>query len=176
MVSLRNESVQPIVIDNYRKNWSVAGSWNAGIEEAKKNGHKHCIIANDDTILEQGTLTVLTDALDKNTIFAFPQDRGSAFAFFAVNINLMQKLGGFDESFAPAYFEDNDAYYRSKLAGYTSKFLDNVLVHHEVSQTQNHDPNNPVVPSHQFLFLQEYYIQKWGGLPGSETYLTPFNV
>lgn len=177
ITSVVGNAIFPIVIPNYESYNSVAGSWNKGLKIASDAGDSVAIIANDDTVLEEGSLDkLIATMIDTNSIFAFPKDAGSAFAFFAVDIQKMQNLGGFDERFSPAYFEDNDALYRAKLAGLNYVFCNEVVVTHEGSATQFRNPQNPVVSHERFRELQELYIAKWGGLPGSEVYITPFNV
>ena len=174
--SLGNEMIMPIVIPNYEVHNSVASSWNKGMSIALEKGFNHAIIANDDTRLVEGSLSTLIHETAHGKIFAFPRDIGSSFAFFAVNIKMMKNLGEFDERFSPAYFEDNDAIYRAKLAKLDYSFSNDVLVEHEGSATQFKNPQNPVVSHEMFRGLQDTYVQKWGGLPGSETYTTPFNA
>lgn len=174
MKSLKLQPIAPVVIPNYLINLSVAESWNVGMKDCWFEGYDKCIIANDDTTLISGSVLDLIDGLDKHTVFTFPKENESAFAFFGVNIKLMQKLGWFDTEFSPAYFEDNDAFYRAQLAGMKHKFIDSVQVFHKGSQTQFAPGEKQVVSHERFRELQYRYIQKWGGLPGEETYTVPF--
>lgn len=173
LVASIDEPIEPIVIKNYIYEYSVAKSWNLGMRRAAAKGYDYAVIANDDTTLDKGKMSMLVDRLNSKTIFSFPRKNGSAFAFFAVNIPLMQKLGGFDENFYPAYFEDNDAYYRSQLAGYSSEWVDSVEIFHKGSQTQ-FGVDGQIVSHDRFDQLRDLYVSKWGGIPGNETFTRPF--
>jgi GT2 family glycosyltransferase len=71
--------------------------------------------------------------------------------------------------------DDNDSHYRIKLAGYEAYQIGEAKINHKGSQTQNADPNKPVVTSQMFEKNREYYSRKWGGWPGDEKYIRPFN-
>jgi len=98
------------------------------------------------------------------------------FFCFGVNIpRLINACGSFDENFFPAYFEDNDMHYRMKLAGAKGYINIRAVAWHVGSATQNADPTNPNCSQEQFHNLKIYYVTKWGGMPGEETYTNPFN-
>lgn len=80
----------------------------------------------------------------------------------------------FDEGFTPAYHEDNDFHRRLKLAGFGDRIYGlNVPFLHYGSGTLTHNPRMRETWPARFAKCQEYYIQKWGGLPGSETFTVP---
>ena len=81
-------------------------------------------------------------------------------------------IGGFDEEFFPAYYEDNDYTYRMKLQGqsvYSIPFL-NPFVYASSSSSQK-DPSILT----QVPLNKQRYIDKWGGEPNKETFKKPFN-
>jgi hypothetical protein len=92
---------------------------------------------------------------------------------YATNAACISKVGYFDEGFYPAYFEDNDYHRRINLID-PDRYVGHLeALEPEVkrnSETIRRDPS-----LNQFPKSYDYYLRKWGGLPGSETYGTPFN-
>ena len=86
-------------------------------------------------------------------------------------------LGFFDESFSPAYFEDNDYHYRMKLyLGEASAIVTtDAMFYHYGSRTQNQAQSVPVVSGSRFEQNRAYYVKKWGGTPGRERFRRPFD-
>ena len=74
----------------------------------------------------------------------------------------------FDENFYPAYFEDNDFYYRitslypNRYLGKIPEFTPYICRN---SMTLALEPRLNI----RFKLNEEYYVQKWGGAPGKET-------
>jgi GT2 family glycosyltransferase len=81
-------------------------------------------------------------------------------------------VGEFDEAFEKCFFEDNDYEYRMRLAGITIRYED--ALNSEVYRNSQTIEKDPLLGG--YLSNREYYIKKWGGLPDSETYKTPFNL
>ena len=169
--SLAKEKSIQIHIPPY--NLGVAGSWNYF---AKKIGR--CIIANDDVIFDQKAIDELeTAAADHPHAIIMESDHPvGGFATFLLNDPLKWlEMGGFDEMFNPAYFEDNDARIRLSLDG-------NPSIRVKLSSWR-HDNSSTLVNSskdyqrmHKCLYNRnkKYYTDKWGGLPGEEVFTTPF--
>lgn len=81
----------------------------------------------------------------------------------------------FDEGFRPAYHEDNDYHRRLQLAGLGEKIFSVCIPYlHYGSGTLKSDPAFQATWGQKFAACQAYYQEKWGGLPGSETYEIPF--
>jgi len=81
----------------------------------------------------------------------------------------------FDESFYPAYFEDRDYFYRLKLN--QGRILEHSFLNPNKfinSGTISKDGGDPSI-NKNFYDLQNLYMRKWGGPPGSEFYTNPFN-
>lgn len=99
------------------------------------------------------------------------------FSAFAVNRLCWERVGEFDELFAPAYFEDNDYHYRMKLAGLLAIVCPPAMFYHYGSRTQNEarEDGKPIVTGTLFEMARNRYVGKWGGVPGSEAFQTPFN-
>lgn len=99
---------------------------------------------------------------------------GPDFSCFATSKKLIERIGPFDEHFIPAYFEDNDMHRRIQLAGFEAYAY--APYWHYRSVTVRTDPERArEISSGAQAKCRDYYIAKWGGLPASETFLTPFN-
>jgi hypothetical protein len=59
-----------------------------------------------------------------------------------------------------------------RLSGITIRYED--ALNAEVYRNSQTIEKDPLLGG--YLFNREYYIKKWGGLPESETYKTPFNL
>jgi GT2 family glycosyltransferase len=110
-------------------NQGVAGSWNLGIKCFPYA--KRWFIVSNDVVFEQGALGELAKARrDEITLTArFPH-----WHTFALGDEAVSQLGLFDESFFPAYFEDNDYTRRAEFVGVNIRRLE-LEVSHENSST-----------------------------------------
>ena len=157
-----------------RFNLGVAGSWNFFLKQFGS-----CIIANDDVVFARQTIQTFASAS-----LAFPEvvifegkDPVAGFSTFYVNNpGIWIEMGGFDELFNPAYFEDNDCRYRLRLAGRPVKKILLRGWRHDNSSTLAHGDED-YKRMHWCLYQRNrnYYIHKWGGLPGREINIEPFN-
>jgi hypothetical protein len=98
------------------------------------------------------------------------------YSCFAIGAEYVQRIGPFDESFDPCYFEDNDSHRRIRLAGYEAAQWTPYF--HHGSTTLTTDLERLATISGEggaFGRCRSYYIQKWGGGPGEETFREPFN-
>lgn len=167
-----SEPIVPVVVDNWRYNRGVAAGWNYGINKSLDLGIEQFVIMNDDAYFEENCYpSQLLKELDDTTAFVMGN---SGFAYFATSKATIDRIGYFDENLYPAYFEDNDFAYRAKLAGLQYKGILHSRVIHSGSKTQNW--NGERVVSHEaFDRNKAYYVAKWGGIPGEETFTTAFN-
>jgi GT2 family glycosyltransferase len=155
-------------------NLGVAASWNWLLRSLGR-----CIIANDDTVFSLDDAKAFLDAarLSPETIVFNTSAPCNAWSVFFVNRpDKWLNMGGFDEAFFPAYFEDNDAYWRLELAGFPCKLV--------ALKDWQHDQSSTLVEgdaeyqrNHQLSFGRnaDYYRRKWGGSPGNEKFAVPFN-
>ena len=152
------------------RNIGVAASWNMI--------HRLCqplplIILNDD--IEPGH-NMFERLLDSPEPFV-TADESHMFEAFLIRQDCWQAVGEFDETFYPAYHEDNDYFMRLRLA--------NVEI--GCPQSDGYIENGPSATKAQFTAEQhnefnaqfdagrKYYVRKWGGAPHCETYSVPFN-
>ena len=155
-------------------NQGVAGSWNYFAAS-----HGRCIISNDDVIFGQSCISSLLQAAAENPerIIIENDDDYGGFSLFCLNQpDQWLALGGFDELFNPAYFEDNDARWRLLLQGNPSLRVPLKNWCHARTSTMNHASGSEKrIYGTIFRRNLAYYISKWGGAPGGERFVTPFN-
>jgi GT2 family glycosyltransferase len=155
-------------------NHGVAGSWNYF---AAKLGR--CIISNDDVIFGQSCIKSILEAVNQNIerIIIENDDPYGGFSLFCLNQpDRWLALGGFDEMFNPAYFEDNDTRWRLSLHGNPSLRIPLNNWHHCRASTMNHASGSENrIYGTIFRRNMAYYILKWGGVPGKERFVSPFN-
>lgn len=154
------------------ENYGVAKSWNYLCDQIFEE-HDYALILNDDI-----RLNLDQDAIEN---FLINQDfdlvRCQAkfhLCCFALSKDYFQKER-FDEEFYPAYFEDRDYLYRLKLN--KGKALEHSFLNpHQFinSATISPDGGDPSI-NKNFYFLQNFYVNKWGDVPGKEWFITPFN-
>lgn len=121
----------------------LAKAWNLGLREIFKN-HDFAVVTGNDSILPTKTqLDSMIECLGKNPLYGIvsaipkgmvggdkPIKHGDgSFSLFAISKKTFEDVGGFDEDFKPAYFEDNDYLERLWQKGYTPRQLDIVYYH-----------------------------------------------
>lgn len=155
-------------------NFGVASSWNTILAYT----NDIALISNDD--IEFGETTIedfYNEFTRKNLNFLCDSKAGLAgFSLFMINPYLVfEKVGLFDPQFWPAYFEDNDYAYRMKLVNEPMSMLDTQFSHFGSATVASYNEAENTEHVKTFLANRDYYIKKWGGLPGEELYTSPFN-
>lgn len=93
-------------------------------------------------------------------------------ALAAYNMEASADIGPWD-TVLPQYFADNDYYRRLRLAGW--ELIDSGLdVAHKRSWTINSSPARQALNRITFPMYERYYVAKWGGKPGEESFERPF--
>lgn len=162
--------------------WSVARSWNELMREyeqryvVEEQGRVPLIISNDDIVFRRGTLKMMRDDHIHNgqTYSVLLSD--AHWSCYMINpVECWARVGHFDEAFFPAYHEDCDYDRRLKLARHAPIHRGYPVIH-EGSATIKSYPEVEMEQRHHRFFRrnQNYYVAKWGGLPGEETYTRPF--
>ncbi|MFO7629209.1 MAG: hypothetical protein R6W06_06780 [Prochlorococcaceae cyanobacterium] len=156
-------------------NLGVAGSWNLFARELGR-----CIIANDDVTFGAEAIAAFAAAAARHpqAVILESDDPVGGFATFLLHRPAeWLALGGFDEAFNPAYFEDNDARRRLALQGLPTVAVPLPGWQHNNSSTLANS-SEAYQRQHWCLFKRNllYYRLKWGGEPGAETYRQPFQT
>ncbi len=181
------------------ENGGCAAGWNLAVQFSMEQlGCDKVIVLNNDTLLLPGTLDILLKDLDLPDVgmatakdisgrcvdeAAFfkripsnfgPYPETPDFSCFGVNKKCIEKVGYFDEMFYPAYFEDNDYHFRMK--GNSLKAVCDLTNYywHYGSRTKKQDPMFDAWIRERYVANRAYYIEKWGGEPGHETYSVAF--
>lgn len=184
-----DEPVLPIIIQNWKDNVGVSKGWNSGITIAIRRCCDLALICNDDILFDRGTIHKLRESLHEDQLdLVTPVNTRDGhtteekeyhycpdFSCFMIRPDdFVARFGWFDTNFSPAYFEDNDMAYRMRLQGGKAFARTDAGFFHKGSVTQNWD-GGQVVTGPMFRANRRYYVQKWGGEPGMEKYVTPFN-
>jgi GT2 family glycosyltransferase len=177
----------------FPENLGVAASWNLGIKHAQTQWNSDIyVILNNDIVLQEGTIDTMIEELMKPncalisatdvcskisepcTIHTYKVSNkhelteAPEFSCFALKRNTVDTIGYFDPNFYPAYFEDNDYHHRLKLAGLKALKTNQAVYYHYGSRTMKQDDDIKALCNNGYAINREYYIDKWGGLPGEE--------
>lgn len=193
---------EPVILPQWRRNKPLSAAWNSGIAKAfEERNCDFALIINDDILFTPSTIdnliaefnnlpdevVLLSACNNRGTIdseYGGPQgvsnfpDSGVTgdfaehpdFSCFLVKKGFLDRVGKFDENFIPAYFEDNDMHRRINLLGCKAGCTASSPYYHFASQTEKTQEFHQMFESNR-----NYYIRKWGGIPGQETFTTPFN-
>jgi GT2 family glycosyltransferase len=190
------------IVPNYRLGWPLSHAWNEGIEWSGRRGHDFTLIINDDILFAPTTIdnmveqflifeseqsavmmtgsNICSSMSSPYDILSFASDSCDAaehpdFSCFMVRPNILDKVGYFDENFVPAYYEDNDYHYRINLSGHKAFSTTSAPYLHYGSQSMKEATSH--TQDHGWFFPSNsfYYVSKWGGDPGNEIFVTPYN-
>lgn len=168
---VQNNQVEIVVQD---KNLGVSGSWNFGIQKFRDSDY--ILFLNDDVVIGNTQLQEIHDRLlTKEFWLATGSSLWSMFTMAKPCWEYFLEKDGyvFDEKFFPAYFEDNDFHYRIVMANKEmhvgSGEMNPVIFRNSMTIKKDPKINFGFGPN------QQYYVQKWGGMPGHERFTRPFN-
>lgn len=153
-------------------NIGVAGAWNALCTEAFNDGHHYVLMLNDDIYLgvNELRLNAFIETYAKGQMFIC--EREYDWSVFLLPKHLFE-LEQFDTAFYPAYYEDNDFARRIILRNLKItriNFLNPVIFNRSMTLMKQ-----PGLLDGYKEKCRDYYILKWGGIPGEEIFTTPFN-
>lgn len=177
---------QKLIIYNPNQNLGVAGSWNFGINFYKNSDY--LLILNDDIVISHDQLKRIQDnLLTKKFWLATGNFLWSMFTLSKECWEYFLNKDGyvFDANFYPAYFEDNDMHYRIGLA-YLNLHNKKLIYPNDDWHVGSVEMNPEIFRNsmtikkdstlnNNFNKNENYYKIKWGGSPGHEQFLTPFN-
>jgi len=161
-------------IFNSKENLGVSKSWNYMLNLAFGETHpltfENVLVLNDDIYLGKNEEEIL-NFIDNND-FSLATTTLTWCAFI-ISSKTFFEVGPFDEAIYPAYFEDNDYAYRLKLAGVPHSCYD--FLNPETFINSGSIAKDPSL-NLNFENNRKYFISKWGGEPGKETFETAFNL
>lgn len=163
---------------------TVAQSWNYFI----KNVPGDLLIANDDCFPRPNCVTNMATALvddsDEEVGIFFgcvvenESENDNNYSMFTVRRWLWEQIGGFNENYRPAYYEDCEFDWQRRQLNVKAQTVMDALYTHVGSATiksYGNDKDNPRVKQHNKDMHRNarIYVGRWGGLPGREIYTTP---
>ena len=154
------------------QNTGYPGAVNLAIKQ--NTDCNHWVFTGFDWYLNRGELKRLSQAIEKQYFGATLGIGDDEMCGIVLTPRLISMVGLMDENFYPGYFEDNDYRYRQKLAGIkmASFPLKNThLTSSTLKSCEEFQQKNRISFASNF----QYYVNKWGGSPGNETYQSPFN-
>lgn len=169
----------------YGENRGMSKSVNEAIAYAHKRRAEVFMAINDDVMVGKGDIDRMIATTRENPACSFVTVKGYVqrtnthvplwFSCVAWPMRALKQVGLFDENFYPFYFEDCDWRWRASLMGLSPLVLSDGGAVHGGSKTFTHVPGEETSFDTKFLPNRNYYIVKWGGEPGAETYRVPFN-
>lgn len=165
----------------------LARAWNKGVRKAIEKNCDLILISNLDVKLDKNTIDELAKV--ENLLMWSPYEiRGVgmsakvqsygyneglfSFSCFMMKPECIEKVGYFDETFKPCYWEDVDYGRRLMLLGLPYQAVNTCKFLHYGSSAIR-DGNIDIMP--RYIENMKYYIEKWGGSRGLEKFKTPFN-
>lgn len=173
--SIDTKGVRLHFVDNRRRNWGVARSWNLATK--MEADEKAWIICNDDVQFEPGALKTFVECVnalaDKESFIMFNEAEG--FCCFAWTWVGVERFGLFDENFFPAYEEDWDMKMRWSAVGYRPPNVFGKALPLKHGKACGGPRYNKMIQDGAEL-RKDYFIRKWGRLDYKDPpYKTPFN-
>lgn len=141
------------------RNLGAAASWNRLIELIRPDIP---IILNDDCMVDRHSFECLLRPATGSLVL------GHGFACFRNDPEVFDRVGPFDESFWPAYYEDADYKARMKKMGLAWVDLGSVVTshgNHGERPFQNFTPDEMRRFQSQLEANKLRFVAKWGGLP-----------
>ena len=154
------------------KNRGVAASWNILCKHILAS-NDYALIVNDDVYLGYEK-RVVDEAIELAINNGNPEFIRSemSWSMFLISKDLFTQLGGFDEMFYPAYYEDSDYIYRMRLSG-IEQHINPTLNPHTYRMNGTYE-KAPELVNEAMQKNRDRYIEKWGGMPLLEQYTIPY--
>ena len=169
----KTDIVKQIVVIENRKNLGFSGSVNQIVKQ--NTDVPYWIILSCDWHPNPNQLKKLAERVKQPFTAMLCDTTQNGYSAMVFTADLIKKVGMMDENFFPAYYEDNDHRYRMKLVGLQWEMFP-LSYKHKVSSTLKSRKEFKVKNKTTFQKNFEYYVKKWGGIPGAEKFKSPFNV
>lgn len=168
-----------LVVDNTTRNRGVAASWNLGIRRAVNMRAQWLVLMSESVRFKDAGGTDLEAELAADRTSVFVDLVGIGWHLVAFRTRMLTAVGGFDENFWPAYFEDTDYLVRMHLAGFCSPRLNDRPGRRMIADLDvwdrgtEHSIREGLVHA-KFAECVDYYRRKWGTDPPGYANETPF--
>lgn len=133
---LKTQRVKSIL---HTENMGVAVSWNDGLREALKDGCTHFAIINDDVVLPKNWWEDCRKEFENKKVHLVSLNFSGW--FFIIDKECVERIGFFDEQFAPFCTEDDDYWERFRQAGLVSASINIDVFHHGSTTLKKLDKN-----------------------------------
>lgn len=176
----RNVNLYP-----YGHDRGLAVSLNEGIIAAQEDGADAIIMMCDDMLVGPGDIRRLAVASIKHPECAYID--GHCFVesvnYFApsqldcaaLGLKAIDEIGYFDRNFWPMNFEDTDWKRRAHLMFFTHMTLSDTQITHRACNANAETPESLADRRAKFERTRDFYVKKWGGDQGEETFSRPFD-
>ena len=169
---LRVDIIRPVL------GLGVTGGFNAGIMQTPDA--PWWLLTSTDIGYGPGDLAAICGRMDTDapTVVTGSRndDRLLRGAYMAVNRAAVELVGLYDEwAFYPCYYEDDDYVRRCELGGVEWIEYDG-SISHDRSITIRSDPAKAARNRETYPECGRRYAEKWGGMPGSEWFETPYGL
>lgn len=154
-----------------RQPQSVAKAWNDAC--ARVGGD--LILANDDITFAPDTIPALLMEAARNARAGIVSAiEGQRFSLFWLRYAAYLDMGGFDEGYQSAYFEDNHAARVLTVRGWELAVAHTAVGHVGSATIQAFDAARTELHHEAFRANRARYIAIWGGPPHEERYTEPY--
>ena len=180
-----------VIITSYREQLSLAACWNRGLKAFFHAGYDRVLVVNNDVELLPFTCGALADTnlpfvtavgVDKREqMNVIEQDSyletarpHPDFSCFMISKEVTEKVGWFNESYYPGYFEDNDYHIRMHRAGIRAVCVSLPFFHVGSATLNNSNTAEGNSIRHGFDANKAKFLIEYGFLPGTEEYSNLF--
>lgn len=148
-----------------RQPQSVAKAWNDAVGLIGGD----LLLANDDITFAPDTIARLLEEAERNDRAAIVSAiEGQRFSLFWLRYTAYVQMGGFDEGYSSAYFEDNHAARVLTLAGWQLAVAPTAVEHVGSATIASYDAARMQQHHADHRANEQRYIARWGGPPGHE--------
>jgi hypothetical protein len=157
------------IVHSFPSNIGVSASWNIGI----RSDADFLFIISQSIIFNKGFSEIIANINKADEYGLMTQEGWHCIGFTRKTFDI---VGEFDETFYPGYYEDNDYAYRMKLVDIHGKNRNLPKVQLSTACQGNAMAiKSGKIVNVRFDLLGQYFVKKWGGYPGNEKFITPFN-
>jgi GT2 family glycosyltransferase len=183
------------IVPNLEYKMSLAAALNKGFVMALDDGCDYICYVADDAMIGEGAVEKLLNKLEEGYWFVggtldveaerstpIPnapvgqENSTGGWDVFVLDPVIFEEVGFMDESFYPAYYEDNCwarmiDLVKPGMMGYTP-----INMYHRRSETMKRYTQEEIDKHHRYFALnQRRYFEMWGGFPGTESYDKKWN-
>jgi len=157
--------------------YGCSGSWNRLLQVAFEDNEDidALVVVGSDTEFRDDFLVGFINEIESQGL-DFAVTREYSWNCWCITKKCYEVVGDFDLSYIPCYWEDNDYHYRVLLSGIKWDYVgDQTKFEHYGSATIRIDENYGSANNNNFFMNGDYFVSKWGGTPGDEKYIFPYN-